>query len=176
MRAWLWILIAIAAVGGGVLYMNRGSFKPASQRAISQAGVDAIKQHEGWSAKVYKDSAGYPTIGYGHLIKAGEVFTTITPAQGETMLRADLATAEAGVRKYVTVPITQGMYDALVSWVFNLGAGSLQKSTLLAKLNAGDYLAAAAEFVKWNKAGGVEVAGLTARRTDEQSMFSQGIA
>lgn len=183
MRGLLWFLAVVAAVAG-VGYMSRGvirgAFKSPSALAISQAGVDQVKAHEGWSATIYQDVAGLATIGYGHLIKKGEVFNTITKEQGEKLLRADLAVAEAAVRRYVLVPITQGMYDALVSWVFNLGGGALAGSTLLKKINATDYTGAAAEFLKWNKAkvGGElkPVAGLTKRREAEKSLFERGTA
>lgn len=174
--AWLFVLLLIVA-GGAMLHRNRGAFAPASTRRISQEGVDAIKRHEGWSAVVYLDVAGKRTIGYGHLIRAGEEFPgPITREQGEAILRADLETAEAAVRRHVSIPVTQGMYDALVSFTFNLGGGNLSSSTLLRKLNAGDYTGAAAEFLRWNKAGGREVGGLTTRRQDEKNNFLRGIA
>lgn len=181
MRAGQWVLaVFLLAIAGGVFwYMTVGkkSFAPASSRRLSQAGLDAIKAHEGWSASVYLDSAGLPTIGYGHLIKSGEKFTApITQAQGEDLLRQDVASAEASVRKVVTVPLTQGMYDALVSFTYNVGGGALGNSTLLRLLNAGDYVGAAAQFLRWNKAAGVEVRGLTSRRTAESEMFKGGLA
>jgi len=136
-----------------------------------QKGIDLIKVSEGVVLKVYKDAVGLPTIGYGHLIKAGEVFTTITQQQAEDLLRKDLVQFENGINQLVTVPLTQNQFDALVSFTFNLGVGSLKSSTLLKKLNAKDYAGASAEFLRWDKAGGKTLAGLTKRRTAERQLF-----
>lgn len=95
----------------------------------------------------------------------------ITAAGADAILRADLVKFEQGVVKAVKVPLTQSQFDALVSFTFNLGPGSLGKSMLLHKLNAGDYTGAAAEFPKWNKSNGKVLAGLTRRRADEQALF-----
>lgn len=157
---------------------------------ISPRGVAMIKKHESlaslqpnknvWTqgnvspdTKIYsyRDAIGVWTIGYGHTTtaKSGQV---ITAQQAEELLKNDLKTAERAVKSYVTTTITQGMYDALVSFTFNVGSGNLQKSTLLKKVNANDFTGAAAEFSKWNKAGGKELAGLTARRIDEKTVFT----
>ncbi|CAK0778032.1 lysozyme [Gammaproteobacteria bacterium] len=139
---------------------------------ISQAGIELVKSFEGLRLTVYKDSAGKPTIGYGHLIKSGENFAAgITEKQAELMLVADLVSAEEVVKRWVNVALTQGQFDALVSLVFNIGAGNLMKSTLLKKLNAGDVIGAADEFLRWNKAGGKVVEGLWRRRAAERGMF-----
>lgn len=141
----------------------------------SEAGIEAIAKHEGFRAEVYRDAAGHPTIGYGHLIKPGETFTRITESQARDLLRDDVRTAEAAVADAVTVPLTQGQFDALVSFTFNVGTGALRASTLLRKLNAGDYTGAGAEFEKWNKAGGRVLPGLVARRAEESRLFIAGI-
>lgn len=134
-------------------------------------GVTLIKQSEGLSLQVYKDAVGLPTIGYGHLIKAGESFTTITEAQAEALLKSDLKQFEVCVTNMVTVKLNQNQFDALVSFAFNLGCANLKSSTLLKKLNAGDYAGAANEFLRWNKAGGKVLAGLTTRRAAEKVLF-----
>lgn len=137
----------------------------------SQAGIALIKEHEGYRNEVYKDSAGYDTIGYGHLVKSGERFTRITPQEGEALLRDDLVEAEGAVSRLVKTTLTQHEFDALVSFVFNLGGGSLAKSTMLKLLNKGMHYAAAQEFTKWVFAGGKKLRGLIKRREAEKQLF-----
>ena len=139
---------------------------------LSETGLQLIKDHEGCRLEAYLDSVGVPTIGYGHTkgVKEGD---TCTQAQADSWLREDANSAEWCVNKCVTVPLTQGEFDALVSFAFNLGCTSLRNSTLLRKLNDSDYDGAAAEFPKWNYAGGQVLAGLTTRRQAEQRRFEQ---
>lgn len=137
----------------------------------SQKGIDLIKQFEGLSLKVYDDAVGLKTIGYGHLIKKGEVFTTLTQKEAEDLLAKDLKQFEVGVSTSVKVALTQNQFDALVSFAFNLGMSNLNSSTLLKKLNAGDITGASNEFVRWNKAGNKVLAGLTRRRMAEKELF-----
>lgn len=135
-------------------------------------GIELIKGFEGLRLSKYQDVVGKWTIGYGHLILPSESFPNpLTEKQAEDLLRKDLATSEAGVARLVKVKLSQQQFDALVSFTFNLGAGNLQSSTLLKKLNAGDYSGAAEELLRWNKAGGKEVAGLTRRRAAERKLF-----
>jgi GH24 family phage-related lysozyme (muramidase) len=96
---------------------------------------------------------------------------TCTQDQAEQWLQQDIQVAAQAVNRMVTVTLTQPEFDALVDFTFNLGTGSLQKSTLLRLLNAGDYKGAAAEFDKWDKAGGKVMAGLLRRRQSEEQMF-----
>lgn len=142
---------------------------------ISQVGIDAIKDYEGVRLKAYDDGVGVWTIGVGHTasVKRGD---EITMAQVDEFLRADLAEAQKAVNTLVTVPLTQGQFDALVSFVFNLGTGAFKGSTLLKKLNARDYDGAADELLRWNRAGGRVLAGLTKRRISERIMFLEGHA
>lgn len=137
----------------------------------SQKGIDLIKKFEGTVLKVYKDAVGLPTIGIGHLIKKGEVFTTITQQQAEELLAKDLKQFEEGINTSIKVALTQNQFDALVSFAFNLGMGNVNSSTLLRKLNAGDIQGAANEFVRWNRAGGKVLNGLTRRRLAEKELF-----
>lgn len=138
---------------------------------VSNAGIELVKQFEGLKLKAYRDSVGIPTIGYGHThaVKDGDV---ITVQQADAFLREDLQVAELTVNTNVKVKMSQGQFDSLVSFVFNLGAGNFVKSTLLKKLNAGDYTGAAAEFGKWVNAGGVPLQGLIKRRAAEREMFT----
>lgn len=137
----------------------------------SLIGINLIKKFEGFSAKVYLDSANLPTIGYGHLIKKGEKFTTITEEQAVEILKKDLNIAERAVNRLINVPLNQYQFNALVSFTFNLGSGSLQRSTLRAKLNRGQYVQASDEFLKWVYAGGRKLKGLIRRRKEERLMF-----
>lgn len=140
-------------------------------RQTNQAGVDLIKSFEGLRLSPYKDPVGLLTVGYGHLIKNGEHFGTLTEAEAEALLRADLHDAEAAVERLIKVPLTGNQHAALASFAFNLGEGNLAKSTLLRKLNAGDYAGAGFEFLKWNKAKGRVLPGLVRRRRAEMELF-----
>lgn len=137
----------------------------------SENGIKLIEQFEGLSLKAYKDIVGVWTNGYGntHGVIPG---STITQAQAESNLLSNIAGSEYVVNTVVKVVLTQNQFDALVDFVFNLGSGSFQSSTLLRKINAGDLAGASLEFPKWNHAGGVEIAGLTRRRIAEQTLFN----
>ena len=137
---------------------------------ISKAGLDLIKQFEGLYLKAYSCPAGVPTIGYGHTagVAMGQ---SITQQQADDYLRRDVRQFERAVSRLVRVPLTQGQFDALVSFAFNLGEGALAQSTLLRLLNAGDYAGAAAQLDRWNKAGGRVLPGLVRRRAAERALF-----
>lgn len=138
---------------------------------ISQNGLDLIKSFEGLELKAYKDSVGVLTVGWGSTgshVKPGMV---ITKEQAETLIKQDVSRFEKGISDLVKVPLTQNQFDALVSFSFNLGLGNLKSSTLLKKLNASDYSGAANEFLRWNKAAGKVLNGLTRRRQAEKDMF-----
>ena len=143
--------------------------QPASM-GLSNSGLNLVKSHEGLRTTAYRDPVGVWTIGYGHTasVKPGQ---NISEAQAEQLLRKDVGWAEDAVRAKVKVPLTQGQFDALVSFTFNLGAGALGRSTLLKKLNAGDYAGAQAEFGKFVHAGGRVLPGLVRRRGDEAQLF-----
>lgn len=136
----------------------------------SQRGIDLIKSFEGCELKAYRDSVGVLTIGYGHTVgvKDGD---RITQEQADAILASDLAIYEDGVRSLVRRTMTQGQFDALVSFSFNVGLGALGKSTLLRMLNSGDYAGASQQFARWNKAGGKVLNGLTRRREAERALF-----
>lgn len=139
---------------------------------ISDKGLELIKEFEGLRLSAYLDSVGIPTIGYGHTqnVHVGDICSM---EQAENWLKEDIRIAERCVGKLVTVSLVQGEFDALCSFVFNLGCGRLRGSTLLRKLNSGDYDGAAAEFKRWNKAGGEELDGLTRRRIAEAERFEE---
>ncbi|MBY5147009.1 lysozyme [Enterobacter hormaechei] len=141
----------------------------------SDKGIALIKQFEGCKLTAYQDSVGVWTIGYGWTqpvdgksIRAG---MTIKQETAERLLKTGLVSYESDLSRLVKVGLTQGQFDALVSFTYNLGARSLSTSTLLRKLNAGDYAGAADEFLRWNKAGGKVLKGLTRRREAERALF-----
>lgn len=138
-----------------------------------EKGLSIIKFYEGFKNKAYVCPAGVLTIGYGHT-KGVTQGQTITQEQGEEFLKADLKDAERTVNNAVTADINQDQFDALVSFVFNLGAGNFTSSTLLKKINAGDFTGATAEFGKWINAGGKPLEGLKKRRQAESILFSTG--
>lgn len=135
---------------------------------LSAAGLALIKQAEGFRGKVYRDINGLPTIGYGHKVHAPESFPNgVTEAEATAMLVKDVSEAERAVRRLVRTELTQGQFDALVDFCFNLGQGRLAASKLLADLNAGRYDRAAEQLLLWDHAGSKEVAALRARREAE---------
>lgn len=141
----------------------------------SDKGIALIKEFEGCKLTAYQDSVGVWTIGYGWTkpvdgkpIRAG---MTIKQETAERLLKTGLVSYESDVSRLVKVGLTQGQFDALVSFTYNLGARSLSTSTLLRKLNAEDYAGAADEFLRWNKAGGKVLNGLTRRREAERALF-----
>ena len=142
-------------------------------KTTGNGGIALIKQYEGLRLTTYKDAVGIPTIGYGHVenpIPPGGT-RTITAEDAEQILREDLQRFEHDVNNMLTVEVTQNQFDALVRFAFNLGPANLKSSTLLRKVNSGDFNGAAEEFPKWNHAGGQVLAGLTARRNAEKNLF-----
>lgn len=142
---------------------------------LNKESIDLIKSFEGLGLKAYKDAVGVWTIGYGHTNSAGlpKVIPgqMITEVEAEEILTNDLKKYEASVQKLVKVKLTDNQYGALVSFVYNLGEGNFEKSTLLKKINSGDLIGASNEFGKWNKAGGKVLKGLTRRREAERKLF-----
>ena len=154
-----WVVILLLALG--MILMNLG-----------YKGKDLLKFFEGCELVAYQDSVGVWTIGYGHT-KGVTAGMTITQEEAEQMLESELAEYEGYVEKYVTVPLTQNQFDALVVWVYNLGPTNFRNSTLLKELNSGNYNAAGTEIKRWNKAGGKVLAGLVKRREAEAELFNE---
>ena len=154
-----------------------------NNRILTMAGAKLIqhfegclKEHEG-NYKAYKCPAGVWTIGWGSTHHGGhgiDATTKWTRAQCDAAFRKDMEAFERAVRKLVTVPLTAHQFDALVSFTYNCGEGNLAKSTLLKKVNNKEFETASKEFIKWNKAGGKVMPGLTRRRKSEALLF-QGI-
>lgn len=142
---------------------------------INNDGLTLVKGFEGLELQAYRDSVGVWTIGYGHTSAAGppDVYAgqSITEAEAEAILKRDLELFERGVRDLVQVGLNSNQFSALVVFSFNVGLGALADSTLLRKLNAGDYAGAANEFPRWVKAGGQTLAGLVRRREAEKALF-----
>jgi lysozyme len=140
---------------------------------LSIEGLELLKKSEGFRDQIYTDIAGHKTIGFGHRLTDGEDFLHgITLSQAEKILAEDVFRAESAVIRLTTVPLTQGQFDALVDFVFNLGAGRLASSTLLKYLNAGQLDAAAWQLLSWDHAGARENAALKSRREAEFKLWA----
>jgi lysozyme len=154
---------------------------------VSQKCINQIKQDEGVRNRPYQCPALLWTVGVGHVIDPSHAKVpladrkqlpipaswdrVLTSEEIDEILRKDLNRFEAGVLRLIKVKLTQGQFDALVSFSFNVGLGNLQNSTLRMKLNRGDYEGAAEQFLVWTKAGGKVLKGLVIRRTHEKEMF-----
>ncbi len=139
---------------------------------INAAGMALLKKSEGFRSRVYLDVAGLPTIGYGHRLLHPDSFPNgIDEEQAANLLLCDVRDAEQAVQRLVKVPLTQGQFDALVDFCFNLGAGKLASSTLLKALNAGRYDEALQQLLRWDHAAGRQCAALKARREAEAELW-----
>jgi len=154
---------------------------------VSEKAIEVIKHHEGVRQKPYRCPAKLWTVGVGHVLypEQGKLpmdqrdafnikiedFRVFSMEEVNAILKSDLARFERGVAQYCPVPLTQGMFDALVSFSFNVGLGTLQRSTLRQKLLRGDKEGAAEELLKYCMAGGKILKGLQNRRIDERAMF-----
>lgn len=143
---------------------------------INQAALDLVKEFEGLKLTAYQDPVGIWTIGYGTTAAAGlgivpKSGMTITEAQAASYLMRGLEKFADQIKGGITVPVTGNQFGALVSLAYNIGPGAFLKSTLLRKLNAGDYAGAADQFLVWNKAKGKVLKGLTRRREAERALF-----
>lgn len=152
-------------------------------RTLSAAGARMIARFEGFRSELYDDPAGHCTIGYGHLVHRGrcngsepERFRRgLSETQARKLLREDARPAADAVNAQVKVPLSQAQFDALTSFVYNLGAGNLARSQLLRRLNAGEYDAVPGELAKWVHAGGRRLPGLVTRRAAEGELFATGV-
>jgi lysozyme len=136
--------------------------------------ADLIRSFEGLRLEPYYCPAKKLTIGYSHLIRAGEHFGAITPDKADELLNRDIRVAQNGIYRLCRVSLSPQQEAALISFVFNLGSGAFQASTLRQKLNRGEYLWAADEFLRWVYTGGVKLAGLIRRRAAERATFLVG--
>jgi len=139
---------------------------------MSEAGLELLKRSEGFRGRTYLDAAGLPTIGYGHQLVHPEFFPNgISETQATAILTNDLRETEQAIARLVKVALSQGQFDALVDFCFNVGAGKLEASTLLKDLNSGQYDAAAEQLLRWDHVGAQEMAGLKARREAEFQLW-----
>lgn len=157
---------------------------------VTDAAIRLIKHHEGVRYKPYRDVAQLWTVGVGHLMypdqlkldRAGRLEYQLHPNDQRTflkeevdeLLRSDLHRFESGVTRLCPVRLTQGQFNALVSFSFNVGLGALQRSTLRQKVNRQEWERCTECFLKYNKVGGVVFRGLVRRRRDEVAMFLMG--
>jgi lysozyme len=137
---------------------------------ISQEGISLIKKFEGCELEAYQCAAGVWTIGYGSTkdVKEGD---TLTQKEADNLLLHEMQEYEGYIKELIKVPLKQNQFDALVSWVFNLGPANLKASTMLKFLNAGDYHLIPSQIKRWNKANGKVLEGLIRRREAEALMF-----
>lgn len=154
--------------------MNAGRLKVAAL-ALSAAGLVGIAVHEGYRGETYRDAVGVPTLGFGTTggVKPGQ---TITPERALARALTDIRQYEGALRACVAVPLHQHEYDAFLSLAYNIGPAAFCGSTLVKKLNAGDYAGACAEIRRWNRAGGKVLGGLTKRRAAEYRQCMGGAA
>lgn len=139
----------------------------------SQNGINLIKQFEGLRLEAYKCPGGVLTIGYGHTgddVKEGD---RITPDNAEYLLKQDIKSAEYCINTEVKRELTQNQYDALISFVFNIGSFNFRHSTLLRQLNYGNYQKAAEQFDKWIYSKKTILPGLVKRRKAERLLFER---
>ena len=160
MRVWQWNIGAEQKPKSGVR----------TNMHISAEGLSLIKKFEGCELKAYRCAANVLTIGYGTIKNVTEGME-ITQEEAETLLQEEMHEYEGYINDMVKVPLEQHQFDAMVSWVFNLGSGNLSSSTLLKKLNNSEYDEVPAQIRRWNKAGGKVLDGLIRRREAEALMF-----
>lgn len=141
-----------------------------SYMKMSYGGLKITESFESCRRKAYQDGRGVWTIGWGHTagVKEGD---ECSQAQADQWKAEDMAWAEATVNRLVKSALSQGEFDALVDFVYNAGSGNFEHSSLLGMVNAGELVAAAKEFEKWDWSGGKKVAGLLRRRLSEESEF-----
>lgn len=173
-------IILIGIISGIALWASQNKrIRSIIYKSINQPGLDFIKQWEGFRQTPYDDVAGHPTIGFGTLITPGHRFEgrgSITHQEAEEELKKYIQDyVEPSIQMLVRVPLNQNQFNALASFIYNLGPENFAKSTLLKKLNQKDYQGAAEEFPRWNKArvSGelTPIRGLTRRREAEKKMF-----
>jgi len=143
-------------------------------RTVGENGLALVRHFEGCQLVVYLDSAGFPTVGTGHLIRESDnlhVGDVITQQQADEFLERDLSAAVACVDAHAPDLPTKNARAALVSLVFNIGCGAFQNSTLLQLIRAGDMLGAADQFEQWTRAGHAHPRGLRIRRATERDLF-----
>jgi lysozyme len=178
-------LLVVLGVTAALYLLSRTQKGQAMSESLAANIAKLIAGHEGDVLTVYQDQGGLWTVGKGHLIKPGERFypyggsmlvtntgqRTITQAESDDLFALDTAAARNAVAGKVIVPLNDNQRAALVSLVFNIGSGAFAGSTLLKKLNTGDFNGAADQFLVWKKVAGVDSQGLINRRASERALF-----
>ncbi len=141
---------------------------------ISSKAIEFIKSFEGYSPQAYLCPAGYKTIGYGHLLREGELLEEVTQTDALELLHQDIAVAEGAVSRLTKVTLRQNQFDMLVSFVFNLGSAAYQRSSLRAKVNRNEHNLVPQEFRRWVYANGKIMPGLVKRRNLEAEIYQAG--
>lgn len=155
-------------------FLHISAIKSLNDLHTSDQGIQLIKKFEGYRDRSYFCTSNHRTIGYGHKIKENEVVDEpLTKELGEALLQEDIEQAEDCIRKYVKVHLMQSQYDALVSFIFNIGEGNFKSSTLLKKLNEGDFEGAYNEFPRWIFSNKKKITGLLRRREAEREVFKR---
>lgn len=143
---------------------------------LSKAGADLIEEFEGFSAKPYRDPVGVWTIGFGSTKGVGPNSPRVTRAQAEARLIREVDAEYGAAVNALGLPLNQSQFDALVSFVYNVGPGALEPSTRIGlALRSHQWRRAADELLRWDKAGGRRLAGLTRRRRAERALFLRGV-
>ena len=138
---------------------------------ISEQAIKLIKNFEGCRTKAYFCPAGLRTIGYGHVLEASDSRDNITISEAEELLQDDVQRIEQSVWRNISIDLTQGQFDALVSFTFNLGAAALQRSTLRQKINRFEHEVVPKEFMRWVYVDGIVYPGLIRRREAEVELY-----
>lgn len=137
----------------------------------SQEAINLIKKFEGFRSELYYCPAGLPTIGYGHVIKKGDTRKSVTEYEAEQLLVGDVQIVERAIHRYVKVDLFQNQFDALVSFIYNVGTAAFQRSTIRQKINREDHQDAGNEFQRWVYSAGYKLPGLVIRRAEESRLY-----
>lgn len=159
---------------GSAFYFSMGkTFMPSETQILSADGLARLKKREGFSREVYADppGSGKFSIGYGHQLQPGENMTSINEDVASMYLLDDVARAEDAVNSNVSATLSQGAFDALVSFVYNVGVKAFTSGSVPQKLNSGDVHAATNTMLLYNHVNGFADKALAARRADELSQF-----
>jgi lysozyme len=161
------------ADSGNLFYMSLGKTMSGDSQTLSNAGLQALKKREGFSGVKYPDppNSGKFSVGYGHQIQAGESYDTIDEATASLLLAQDVQSAENTVNGNVSATLTQNQFDALVSFVYNIGAGAFLRGSVPQKLNNGDIAGATLTMRQYINSGGTYSGVLVSRRDSEVNQF-----
>lgn len=144
-------------------------------RRASEEALRLIRFFEGFQPMMYRCPGGYDTIGYGHVVRAKRAFVHgISRREAEDLLHQDVEEAAEAVERLLPVPLSEGQFDALVCFTYNLGAGALQRSRLRQCVRRAEHEAAQKEFLRWIYAGGKPLRGLLHRRMAEAQLYASG--